>query len=383
MVRVDAIFAVALAIAVILSQLHGTQILGYSILWCVITSSILIGVSKELSVTRRSIALTFVILFFIVFQIRISGVHQNSYYDVLFFLPALGVVFISPIFSIESRNFFFYLLISGSILVCALNFFHHWVAPVPPLLLSPPYAGTRWVGGFDGPNEFGQSGVALSSICLGLHLSGNMKSRTLLVCLIIFATCIFFSFSRGSYLSFSFVFLIYLAIWAKRRNSWKHFIWMSLVVVASYQFVLLQISNLVDKFTAIRKSATERDDIAQAALEMFLENPVLGSGFGSFAGSSLVHNTTPHSDYLYFLVSGGIVGLSILLFFNLYLIFFTFRAKLYPELLFFISISMGGLTFNNLVRGRISIIFWAVLIYALAYMWASRRHNLICSRKIL
>jgi len=223
-------------------------------------------------------------------------------------------------------------------------------------LFFPNYAGTRAVGGFDGPNEMGAFYLLVSSIsltCLLLKI-GSIKIN--IFALIPSVVMVFLSYSRGALGGLALLlFLLVLLIFPKSRNKLR------ILLIFTFIMLILVIvfSNYIESFDQVRRNAAGRSELFQQSLDLIVHSPIFGNGMGTYA---TLYGTTPHNEYIYILVSGGIVafiGLITILSIPIYL---SYRYKFYPELVFFIIFLSQEMFFNHFVRGRVSLLFWLVFL---------------------
>jgi O-antigen ligase len=183
---------------------------------------------------------------------------------------------------------------------------------------------------------------------------------------VIFGICIWYTYSRGSFIALAGTMAIAVVIYVLiERRIWP----ILLLGMAGAGVGYFILAKALDSFSTVREKATARDEIYEESLRLFLESPIFGKGFGGFADYSTLEFGTPHSDYLYFAISGGIVALLWLVVFQIYLLRRAWKSQFYPEFLMFIAFMASGLTFNNMVRGRLSIIY---LIVTLAFLVTPR-----------
>lgn len=170
------------------------------------------------------------------------------------------------------------------------------------------------------------------------------------------------SWSRSVYIAFI-VMLIVVTYEIVHNSSNKLKSW-RLVVVVALLAVLIVVLYIYPLFLAVRKNAGSRNYIFENVISILGDNLIFGSGLGSYWFLSGGDNSTPHSEYLLFIVSGGLMGLSILLIFFMK-VFWRFMIEKRIEIICILIIFfiLEG-AFNNLIRGRVSILFWAIMIAA-------------------
>lgn len=131
--------------------------------------------------------------------------------------------------------------------------------------------------------------------------------------------------------------------------------------------MFLAIEFIFPKFQYVRQTSSSRDYIIDSILNSDKKDLLLGTGIGSYSSVIGSVNTTPHSEYLFFLISGGIIGVILLLLFFCYLISNAKRKKMYPELYTLMFFFIVEMSFNNLIRGRISVFFWIIVYITFLY----------------
>lgn len=231
-------------------------------------------------------------------------------------------------------------------------------------LMNAPYGGTRVMGGFDGPNECGAFYVIALALMLSYNYSAkrSKKDKYVLLKTIFMFIPIVLSWSRSVYIAFI-VMLIVVTYEIVHNSSNKLKSW-RLVVVVALLAVLIVVLYIYPLFLAVRKNAGSRNYIFENVISILGDNLIFGSGLGSYWFLSGGDNSTPHSEYLLFIVSGGLMGLSILLIFFMK-VFWRFMIEKRIEIICILIIFfiLEG-AFNNLIRGRVSILFWAIMIAA-------------------
>jgi O-antigen ligase len=236
-------------------------------------------------------------------------------------------------------------------------------------LINYPYAGVRLVGGFDGPNEIAGFYLIFLGLMLGwLYFDQNEGYKLLIwMSILVAVIIIILSYSRGGLLGLELILasvLIY-SIWVSiKRKKIKRLLLTLLVGTLLFYVILYQIYPMLE---ITRKQSTSRIPVISESINLIKQKPFFGHGIGGFAiyGDSI--NNTPHNGLLFFLVSGGMI--SFLLFFLFYsnLVVICLKKRLYPEFFFFIVFLYQEMFFNNLIRGRLSFLFWICTLYVLKY----------------
>jgi putative inorganic carbon (HCO3(-)) transporter len=125
--------------------------------------------------------------------------------------------------------------------------------------------------------------------------------------------CLLYSFSRGGYLAFL-VGLMFLGILKERK-----ILLAMLVLLIAWQVLLptsvqQRVSMTYDQHGQLDASAQTRVDLWQDAMTLFRDNPVLGTGFNTYAYLGRVgYYTDTHNYYLKVMVETGVIGLLLFL----------------------------------------------------------------------
>ena len=202
-----------------------------------------------------------------------------------------------------------------------------------------------------------------------------------------FSVGLLFCFSRGVWLSVV-VAVGFMLMQLERGVTHK-----KILFIGAACFILLACLNLPGVYNIIIERITSAVDISYAsnrarllrwgqAVVMFLENPILGRGYGAFAmlyeeDVALVGSYTAqyqlgaHSEYLQVMAELGIVGLGVWIWLNVAFLRYGFRALRTLEDGFYRAIVIGLMaaelslmvhfTVNNLLNGdAIGVPFWGI-----------------------
>jgi O-antigen ligase len=350
--------SIALALPVIAVQFASLQIVAFVAAFAVLVLIFVLNAATAKGLNRAYFFAAFAFLLFILFQIRPEVFLVWGTMDAIFLSPLVAMCLAASTLPRTNSALFYKIIYVVSAGLCVGWISFHLLGVYPSLLMFPPYAGTRWVGGFDGPNEFGQFYVLVMALGFGLYLEGKLKLFPLILCTAVFAFCVWFSFSRGALIAVAILGAVVVFLNSLGTKRWRLlFVGVGVVAIASVYF-----DRFAATFLNVRKARGGRNDLLETTLDAVSQHPILGGGFGYF--DSLA-GLPPHSDYLYFVVSAGIFGLVILLASYGYLLWGSFRRGMYAEFLFFVVFAVHSLSFNNLVRGRLSLIFWVVTCVAL------------------
>ena len=194
-------------------------------------------------------------------------------------------------------------------------------------------------------------------------------------------------FSRGVWLS------VIVAIGFMLMQLGKGVTHKKIVFIGAACFILLVCLNLPGVYNIIVERITSAVDISYAsnrarllrwgqAVTMFLENPILGKGYGAFAmlyeeDVALVGSYTAqyqlgaHSEYLQVMAELGLVGLGVWIWLNIAFLRYGFRSLRTLEDSFYRAIIIGLMaaelslmvhfTVNNLLNGdAVGVPFWGI-----------------------
>lgn len=350
--------SVAFALPIIIVQFASLQIVAFATTFALLLLTFVVNAASGRNLHRAFFVTAFLFLLFILYQVRPDVFQVWGAMDAMFLLPVVGMMLAAASLPQTNSELLYRIIYYASVVLCIAWIGLHFAGIYPSALVFPPYAGTRWVGGFDGPNEFGAFYALIMALGFGLYLEGKLKLTHLVVGTAALAVCIWYSFSRGTLISVGVLGLMVAFLNFLGRDRWRLlFVGVGILAVAGIYF---------DRFTAaflnVRKARSGRDALLDTAIESFMRDPIFGRGFGYFDS---IAGLPPHSDYFYFIVSGGVIGLAVLLASFGYLIWGAYRRGMYTEFLFFVVFAVHSLSFNNLVRGRLSVIFWLVTCVAL------------------
>ena len=171
--------------------------------------------------------------------------------------------------------------------------------------------------GYAGENGLAAFEAEFLLLLLGLYI---FETRTVvkLGLLAVVATslyCLLFAFSRGGYLGFL-AGLLFLGVYKER----KLLLVVAAVLIGWQVFLPTSVQERItmtyNDSGALESSAADRVSLWEDAIELFHEDPVLGTGFDTY---EYMHRVGPYTDthnyYLKVLVETGIIGLSLFLWF--------------------------------------------------------------------
>lgn len=246
---------------------------------------------------------------------------------------------------------------------------------------------SRLLGPQQQPNDFGAFLVYSAGPFVGLLLTsiGSWRSWVLLPYLAVTTKLLIMTFSRGAYLGFA------VACTAAAYIRGKWFLILAAVLLISSVFVFPEVipqsvvdrmshtqSRSIDSANQLDKSAESRLILWNAAIEMSLESPFFGKGFGMFpvlksryTERSVVESDT-HNMYLYVSSQMGLPAL----FTYILILYATYRAgsKVFraAEDRFAKAIGLGGVALasgaaiinlfgSRMVNTEVSGYFWIYL----------------------
>lgn len=130
-----------------------------------------------------------------------------------------------------------------------------------------------------------------------------------------------------------FIISFYIMIIFNEKSSKKRikniFKW-TLILLTSFILTLIFIPQTNTLLQRLAQSSgditTGRTDLYEIAVEMFKKEPIIGNGYGSFARMMNFKFAGVHNDYLQILSEGGIVGLILMLGFNLSCYIYSIKA---------------------------------------------------------
>jgi O-antigen ligase len=178
----------------------------------------------------------------------------------------------------------------------------------------------------------------------------------------IFVIVIISSWSRSALGALLFMYMLcFCGAYSQTRGSRRLRV-IVLFLLLSTLVALLYAQVIRPQYNVIRIGAGGRLYLLETASAIVEQRPIFGYGLGSYWYVGDGRNVTPHSDYLLFIVSGGIVGITFLAGFYTYWLRIALKRLMYPEALTLLVFYALEAFFNNLVRGRVSFFFWALIL---------------------
>lgn len=315
-------------------------------------------VSSRLKVNRTNLIMYFIWVFFVLSMLKFN--HSLNYEGLieLFWLLMGSLIFGISIFikRFESKVALDIFALSSTLIgICGVLLY--LIKMEIPGFISLPYAGTRLVAGFDGPNE------AAAFYLLAFTYSFNMylfnKRKRYLIHSIFMTLIIVLTWSRGGLLGLVIAVCSSL-LYANKKRLIKLFTFKRVVIFIA--IIALLYFVFIPNYQSIRKNASARDSLIIQSLEPFVKRPFFGWGLGDFSEVSGLRNSTPHNEIIFILYASGLCGLLLFCTFALLLTKQTLNKSKIIEMLILLSFFTQEMTFNNLIRGRVSLVFWLIVL---------------------
>lgn len=253
------------------------------------------------------------------------------------------------------------IIINAGFLGGLLNVFVYLTEFYNDYLIVKPYAGTRSIGGFDSPGEMGAFYCLILALAVGAFIEKEIGKFKLSLISGTLLYVIYLAFSRGALLGVAGAFVVgVFYIFKKTKRKLLFSVFILAICITLYE---VAVKWLIPEFLTVRERAISRDYLYSDSWILFSKHPFVGTGWGSFTVlAPFAWNDSPHSDFLAFMVAGGMVGLIFIVGFLTYLTWNTFKSKLYPELLFMLAYISQAFSFNHLIRGRVGFLFWVMVV---------------------
>jgi hypothetical protein len=171
-------------------------------------------------------------------------------------------------------------------------------------LVSTPYAGTRYFGGFDGPNEMGAFYVLALSLMLAEHL---LRRRVHFVWAKagVFLIAIISTWSRSAFGALCVMYgLCFCSVYFQERRVSERAKVVVLFLLLSTLIAHIFVYIALPQYNIIRRSAGDRGYLMEITRAIVRQRPIWGHGLGSYWFLGDGTNATPHSEYLLFIISG-------------------------------------------------------------------------------
>lgn len=362
-------------LAMVCTQLQATQLISYVLLICFLIFEVVNVLIKKKKIRMRGIWFFIIWALVSLFMTRPFYVTQIQG-TIEFFWLTLGLIsaLLITVDPAINRLSIVKIIMYTGLVGAALNVFSYFTGIANENLIASPYAGTRAMGGFDSPNEMGTFYLMIFALSLGLFVEGKINKKIFFLSFAVIAVCIYYTFSRGTYLGLGGLLLVgVFYIYKTTRYKISFTILVMSISVISYKAATIW---LFPRFAVVREKAGERGYLFEESWRMLKENPIFGTGLGSFSVLSPLRNDSPHNDFLAFMVSGGLIGLIFIIVFLSVIVFKAFKMKMYPELFLLLAFISQTLTFNHLIRGRVSILFWIIIVVIY-----SQRNKIVINKK--
>jgi len=319
--------------------------------------------------------LLLVLLWFIII-ISLVKFNQNTNIEffIEFFWLSIGLIILSFIIVLKWLNSkeILDILVSTSTIMGIIIVTGYFLGFSINHLFSAPYAGTRLVGGLDGPNELAAFNLLPFTYSLNMMLYQKKMRKKYILNVIVTAIVIVLTWSRGGFIGMCLALVISIIIYLRRHFRIKNIL--QFIILALIIVVLIN-SYVIPNFVNIRKNASGRLGAVPLMVETIKKRPVFGWGLGTFNENTELSNATPHNGYIFILYAGGILSFILYSIF-LYLIFRRIiKQSDIIKFMLFLTFLIQEMLFNHLIRGRVSFVFWILVVLIFSGT------NLICCRK--
>ena len=233
--------------------------------------------------------------------VALAGEGLSAALDTIVKLAPLFLTFLLIAATALSRrriHIMMWLMVGGAVLMSAHGIQQSvtgsgWTGEVPIL------GRMRYIGIFNDPNDVGLSLVtALPMVMYLMRTSRRLFIKLLLlICLGLILWGIKLTDSRGTILALGAILAVY---------SWRRFgIFRTLLIALPAIPAMFFLSSRLDTISPVEESAYGRLDAWYEGIQMLIDNPVFGVGFGLFGD----HNwLTAHNSYILVLAELGIPG---------------------------------------------------------------------------
>lgn len=302
--------------------------LGNKLVFIILLGVILGLLLRGRSLVPRALPLKRLLIFFMVFHF-ISLWYGSFYLDLplplsfddprfenwinYMVMPGLYFVVVSAIEDIKQMKILILLMCLSLLVVDRGFFFTQGLRD-----LSHYSEGIRDAGplGYAGVNGLGAFEAATSTFLLGLYAFEKRKWIKLAILGLLCGNmyCLLFSFSRGGYVGFL-AGLVFLGIVKER----KLLIVVLTLVIGYGALIPTSVKERIamtynEDSRKVDSSSEGRLDLWHDAAQLFLENPMIGTGFNTYAYLHRVGDLTDtHNIYLKVLVETGLIGLALFL----------------------------------------------------------------------
>lgn len=351
-------------------QTTNGQLFAFSFMLLYLILNLMINVSsgyRKVDTNR-----VFIFMFWSLYVLSLIKFNQDInievYIELFWLLMGTCILAISTfIFKLDSKKVLTIFMISTGILGLVSIICYYFKIEISGIIAYP-YAGRRLVGGFDGPNE--AAAFYLIAFTYSFNRFLGDKRGIYFIHSILMVITIVLTWSRGG--SIGLIIMAILSVLYLYRGELYKLISFKNIIVLLIIFIIINYF-IMPQFIFIRKSSTGRSDMIVASLQPFFEKPLTGYGLGNFSEISGLRNSTPHNEFIFILFSSGLYGLFL---FSMFIVLIIIRAKskkMANELILLFSFFTQEMTFNHLIRGRVSLIFW--LLIALIISSGNKANN--------
>ncbi len=285
-----------------------------------------------------------------------QNINIEVYIELFWLLMGSCILGISTfIYKLDSKKILTIFVISTGILGLALIICYYFKIEISGIIAYP-YAGTRLVGGFDGPNE--AAAFYLIAFTYSFNRFLKDKNKMYFIHSMLMITVIVLTWSRGGLIGL--ITIGILSVLYLYRSKLYKLISLKNIIVLLVLFTILKYF-IMPRFVFIRRNSTGRLDMIITSLQPFFERPLMGWGLGNFSEISGLRNATPHNEFIFILFSSGLYGLFLFLIFIVLIIIRAKSKKMNIELILLFSFFTQEMTFNHLIRGRVSLVFWLLI----------------------
>ncbi len=315
---------------------------------------------NRLNISVHSLHIIFLWSFLLISLIKFNQEINMEVIIQLFWLMMGLVILVSSLFlkNVNSKDVMD-VLVSATSAMGILVLFCYFNGMSIQYIISKPYAGTRIMGGFDGPNELAAFNLFVIIYSLNMLLYNNVNKRKYIINIMVSGLIIIYTWSRGGLIGLGIGVFISLFLYFKDKINIKRLIMFS---TSSLLGIYFSMNILVPSLMSVRRNASGRFEMISMIIEPILEKPIFGWGLGNISQYSSISNATPHNGYLLILFAGGIVS------FVLYSMFLvSISIQIYKKSdriasILLLTFLLQELVFNNLIRGRISLLFWLLVV---------------------
>lgn len=345
------------------------------------------------------------ILFFILFFLISFVFSQTKNVGLLEVILFVSVIFVYLFFSsqkwdlLKFEKFLYGILIIG-VIATIYGYFHYILDPFNRFDTTFGISIYKFVGY---PNAYANFLLLILPIPFYfLHKKAHLLNKVLLFSSItLMLTAFFLTYSRGALIVLSVIgFLCLLGVLIHSKSKFRQTVEkISLIAVIVAVSALLTIpvnylrqmnqpdvNSFAEKITLVSgekdTSTSDRFDFWEASLKLFIDNPVLGTGPGSFQyvfpvyqKSLLGNSNSPHNLFLKLLVENGLFTMISFILFLLILFVRTIQTlKKIPAgeriLLFTLSASIFGSLLHNMIDYNLNFVSTILLLFVFMGMIA-------------